>query len=172
MNRKQKSKVGVAGNIINQLMANNNSLPKVGEGVTIILYSDRHVADVVEVSKDMKRVKIENLSAKADVTKDNQMGHQNWVFKKTGQFETLVWRYNNWYVETKQIVFTEEFANKSDEPSISMYLKKIDMDLFNDIYQGEIFPQKVVEGITTMDIIYSKTNVLFGKKDYYYDWSF
>ena len=38
---KQKRKVGVAGGFINQMMGNNSTTPIVGEGATILHYSDR-----------------------------------------------------------------------------------------------------------------------------------
>jgi hypothetical protein len=38
---RQKTKVGVDGSLMNQLMGNNSTLPKVGEGATIMYYSDR-----------------------------------------------------------------------------------------------------------------------------------
>ena len=35
---RQKTKVGVDGSLMNQLMGNNSTLPKVGEGATIMYY--------------------------------------------------------------------------------------------------------------------------------------
>ena len=45
MMKKQSRKVGVAGGFINQMMGNNSTTPKVGEGATILMYSDRESYD-------------------------------------------------------------------------------------------------------------------------------
>jgi hypothetical protein len=118
----QKYPLGIAGSFHNQIMANNSSLPEVGKGATELRYTDRAVYDVIEVSKDGKTVKMEYLRAKADPSKNWQMGHQDWVFEKTNHFTTVVWRYGAWH-------------------------KKIN---------GK----------------FHKTHILFGVKDYYYDWPF
>jgi len=55
---KQKRKVGVAGSFINQLMGNNSTLPKVGEGATIMYYSDREAYQVTWVSDCGTKCKI------------------------------------------------------------------------------------------------------------------
>lgn len=62
--KKQTRKVGVAGGFINQLMGNNASEPVVGEGATILSYSDRHAYEVIEVSQDGNACKIRKMDAK------------------------------------------------------------------------------------------------------------
>src|SRR5690606_29571793 len=37
----QKAKIGQAGSFVNQLMANNSSIPEVGKGATVLMYTDR-----------------------------------------------------------------------------------------------------------------------------------
>jgi len=46
----QSRQIGVAGNFINQVMGNNCSVPVVGEGATILHYSDREAYEVIAVS--------------------------------------------------------------------------------------------------------------------------
>ena len=48
----QKRSLRSTGSFFNYLMANNSIIPVVGKGATILLYSDRKVAEVIEVSKD------------------------------------------------------------------------------------------------------------------------
>jgi hypothetical protein len=122
-NKTQRLSLSTTGSFFNYLMANNSSIPVVGEGATILLYSDRKVADVIEVSKDGKKVVIEHLNAK-NISK--QFGEQDWEFSPSGIKQTIVWRNNSW---------------------------KIEMN---------------IDGIK----VYEKINILFGAKNYYYDYSF
>lgn len=61
--KKQSRKVGVAGGFINQLMGNNSTEPKVGEGATILHYSDRTPYEVIWVSEDGLSCKIREMKA-------------------------------------------------------------------------------------------------------------
>lgn len=176
----QRAKVGVAGSFFNQLMSNNASVPEVGKGATIMYYTDRSVAEVIEVSEDGKTVKLESLNAKIDPVYLASMkgkdvtGHQNWVYEKTGRFFTIVWKYNAWRIKNREVVFTDEFIKKAQEATgkeypLHDYLTEQQREL---IYKNDIRPQTVVEGITKERFRYDKINILFGRKDYYYDWSF
>lgn len=161
--KRQKSKVGVAGSLFNQLMSNNSSIPEVGKGATQMHYTDRTCYEVIEISKDGKTVKLEILDAEWDKTKPGGEGHQNWILKPTGRFVTVSWRHNAWRLKSEKVVFTEEYA-KTLGPKFhdSEDYKKIFID-------GEMI---VVEGITEFKTEWHKINILFGKKDYYFDWSF
>ena len=54
---KQKGeKIGAAGGFFNQLMSHNSTVPVVGEGATILLYSDRHAYEVLAVDEKKKTV--------------------------------------------------------------------------------------------------------------------
>ena len=55
---RQKTKVGVDGSLMNQLRGNNSTLPKVGEGATIMYYSDRSAYQVTWVSDCGTKCKI------------------------------------------------------------------------------------------------------------------
>ncbi len=166
----QKSKVGVAGSFINQMMSNNSSLPEVGKGATRLHYSDRSCYEVIEVSKDLKTVKLESLNAEWDRTKSGGMGHQNWLLKPTGHFITLVWRFNAWYQKGTSVGFTKEFEQKHQ--GVYSYAQQLTEDQRKAVYAGEVRPKNIVEGITEQKTVYSKIDILFGSKDYYYDWSF
>jgi len=166
--KKQRQKVGVAGSFHNQLMGNNSTLPVVGEGATKLHYTDRSCYDVVEVSKDGNRVKLEDLQAKHDATKEGGMGHQNWVFEKTGYFTQLVWRFNAWYVESFVVEFDKNFYAEYEKlPRSKENWDTIIKPLFD-----EFTNLKLVKGKTIRKKQYSKISILFGVRDYYYDWSF
>ena len=92
----QRAKVGVAGSFFNQLMSNNSTLPEVGKGATQMMYSDRYCFEVKEVSEDGKRVILESLDARADLSKPCPMGHQNWILEPTGQLSEIRWRHGAW----------------------------------------------------------------------------
>jgi hypothetical protein len=172
---KKQTKKLTGGSFINHLMANNSTIPVVGKGATVLLYSDRKCYEVIEVSKDSKTVKLEDLQAICDKSLGGGIGHQNWILTPNGYFTTIVWRHNGWYIKGEEIVFTKEFIEKCESEGIysfAAHLKKTDIELFNKIWDGQVFPHNVVEGITKLKNTYSKINIIFGTKDYYYDWSF
>lgn len=172
---KQTKKVGVAGSFINQMMGNNTSRPEVGKGATLLHYTDRSVCEVVEVSEDGMTAKLETLQAVHDKNLPGGIGHQNWTFEQTGHFFEVVYRKNAWYSVGREIYFTKEIINEAEEAgffSPCLYLKKNNPEVFEKIYEGNTWPQNAVEGFTKSRVKYNKREILFGAKDYHYDWSF
>lgn len=165
----QRTRVGVAGNLINQLMANNGSIPEVGKGATRLHYSDRTCYEVIKVSEDGKTVELEALDAEWDKTKEGGIGHQNWILKPTGRFSTLVWRHNAWRFKVQSVRFVKEIREKTE----TLHLKDIlTQDQIDAVYNTNDDHMNVVEGITEQYFEYNKVNIIFGRKDYYYDWEF
>lgn len=164
----QKAKVGTAGSFINQMMSNNNSIPEVGKGATELMYSDRRCYEVIEVSPDKKTVKLESLDA-VGKGENLQMGHQSWELKPTGHYFTVVWKWKAWRRKVRVVKFTQEFIDKCDSYSYSQALTP---ELRQQVYGGDVRPQNVVEGITYETFEYPKIKLIFGVKDYHYDWSF
>lgn len=167
----QTAKVGVAGSFFNQLMGNNSSVPVVGQGATIMHYTDRSVAEVVEVSPDGNEVKIEHLQALHDKTKEGGMGHQNWVFQPTGHFETLVWKNGSWKIKSEKIVFTKEILQKMEETKSWSVNDVISPEQKEKLYD-EFSELQLLDGVTKKKTVYTKVSIIFGVKNYYYDWSF
>lgn len=157
------------GSFFNSLMGNNSSIPKVGEWATICMYSDREVAKVHAVSKDSKRVTLELCDTSHDKTKEGGMGHQNWVHKPTGNYYDIVYRNNAWRRVVVSYVFTDDFIKNCGERFPSRALTDEQRE---EIYGGEHYPQKVMEGITREKKSYPKLSILFGACDYHYDWTF
>lgn len=175
--KKQTHKVGVAGSFFNQMMSNNSSTPEVGKGATQMHYTDRTCYEVVEVSADGKSARLEYLNAEWDKTLGGGQGHQNWVLVPTGRFVTVIWRQGAWRTVGTEIVFTDEFVKDCESKGINfigIYLRKNNPELADKIWgtEGSVRPQNVVEGYTKEKKTYNKINILFGTKEYYYDWSF
>lgn len=163
-------KIGTQVNsVVNWMMSKNNTLPEVGKGATQLHWTDRTVFEVIEVSKDYKTVKLESLEAEWDKTRTGGVGHQNWIFKPTGHFTTVVWRNNAWRIKTKEIVFTEEFKKSATTFALA---KSLTPEQYKAVYENEVWPKNVVEGITRESYKYPQIKILFGCKDYYYDWQF
>lgn len=164
----QKSIAGkTTGSFINYMMGNNTSLPEVGKGATVLMWTDRHAYEVLNVSEDSKRVVIQQyLPTRSD---NNGMSEtQNYEYKElNGQDEVIVWKWGAWRRESKIIEFTEDYAKT----------------IGNDFYKSEdyklLYPEDndsycpvLIEGKTIQKTVYSKVNILWGVKEEYYDYSF
>ena len=170
-NMKQRVKLNQTGSLVNFLMGNNATLPKVGEGATILMYSDRHAYEVLEVSKDYKRVVIQRYAPeRAD--KNGMSESQDYAYKTLeGEPITIVWRNNSWKIESERIEFCKKWIATlpANVLSYSQHLTE-EQDRF--IYDDDCYPQNVLEGITELKKVYSKVNIIFGVKREYYDFSF
>jgi hypothetical protein len=169
----QSQKVGVSGSFINQVFGNNNSEPKVGEYCTFLHYTDRSVGIVREYDPKTMIAVVESCHTAADLSiKGLDTGHQHWVHTPSGHTTRYQYRKNGWYALGTEVNFTKEFAATIPTACIGIWLRKNNPELLEQIYGGHIMPCNVVEGITKAKNTYSKTSILFGAADYYYDWSF
>lgn len=167
---KQRVKLNQTGSLVNFLMGNNATLPKVGEGATILMYSDRHAYEVLEVSKDYKRVVIQRYAPeRAD---NNGMSEsQDYAYKTLeGEPITIVWRNNSWKIEGERIEFCKKWIDTL--PKDAFYVQHLTEEQKQFIYDDDCHPQNVLEGITELKKVYSKVNIIFGVKREYYDFSF
>ena len=154
------------GSVVNRI-EEGRKVPEIKEGMDLTMYywSDRTCYYVVEV-EDQKRIKVQEYNVVADHSKDLGMGHQEWLYFKTRkeqadymkQFypdsnydttdpepETWVYRYNKW---KREVTFTEE--NHCTEKELKSLKEKGYYKRYYDL-SGKIS---------------------FGRRDYYYDWSF
>lgn len=166
---KQVLNIKLSGSLFNYLMANNETIPEVGKGATVLLYSDRHAYEVIEVSKDLKSVKIQRYAPKridANGMSDNQSYEYN---ELSSEVLNLVWYRNSWRIKTKTVVFTKEFNDiitermNSGDTSLTHKERK---ELFSG---GHL---QLVPGLTREKTEYNKINIIFGVKREYYDYSF
>jgi hypothetical protein len=172
----QRAKVGVAGSFFNQMMSNNRSVPVVGKGATVMHYSDRDAYEVVEVSKDGMSCKLQYLEARAAIP-NAPYGSQTWILDPVDRYVDVVWRHNAWRTVGERICFTPAYLKQCKEQGIDfigLHLRNTNPELADAIWgiEGEPYPQNVVEGYTRKAKVYNKIKILFGVKDYYYDFSF
>ena len=168
----QKSTAGkTTGSLFNYLMGNNDTLPEVGKGATILHWTDRSAYEVIEVSDN----KLECTIQRYDPERVDGLGmsdSQSYKYEKlTEEKMHLVWRQGAWRGKTSEIVFTKKFISAHPEHKWSL-ADALTEDQRSEIYQGEAYPQKVVAGITREKTIFHKVNILFGVKREYYDYSF
>lgn len=173
--KKQSRKVGVAGSFQNQMMGNNASEPKVGEGATILHYSDREPYEVIEVSEDGMSCVIRTMGYKFI---GQSYGDERYEYfsDPNGYTQTLEWNEKKgcWGIVSYVI-----------EP-----IKKLRKDLFNefgydwwnhlpngvkyeDLIDGEPMgidtKYKLIKGVTKEYKNFRKVSIVFGYADKYRD---
>lgn len=164
-----------AGSLQNQILSHIAAPPIVGKGATTLHYTDRKCYEVLEVSKDNKWCKVQRLEATADTSKPCGHGHQDWVLTPTDDIFELVYKWGQWRRVGTSIEFDPsivERAAKDGFTYIGAWMHKNFKSIAADIWNGHPFPQKVVEGFTREVKTYDRFPIVFGIKDYYYDWSF
>ena len=166
----QTKKIGVAGSFINQMYGNNNSTPVVGEYCTFLHYTDRTVGIVRKIEKNI--VTIELCNTVADTTFKTDIGHQFWKHEPSGNMQTCIYKNGAWKSVSNTIVFTKEFIANIPSAYIGIWLKKNNPELFSKIYNDNIRPNEIIEGVTKAKKEYNKVSIIFGVCDYYYDWGF
>lgn len=67
--------------------AQTTLMPKVGDKCTMHLWSDSHACQVSKVSASGKTIWIKRNAVVADPSKENGMGHQNWIIREN-KFES------------------------------------------------------------------------------------
>jgi len=135
-------------------------------------HTDRYVAKVIDIAPDGKTVTVQYFDAKADPSKNNDMGHQNWIFEPTEIIRKLVWKYGSWRAKYVKVVYTTEHINKATQSGLSTfeYLKSIGK--YDEVYGECPFEMKLVKGVTQIKKEYKKISVIFNVCNYYYDWEF
>jgi hypothetical protein len=152
------------GSFTNYLMGNNATIPVVGEGATLLSYSDRYPAEVLEVSIDGKRCVIRQMKHKAKPNAGG-MGHQDWELSPDpdAPTDTLVYRNGAWRREVTQIVFVESWYD-------SFSTNQERWDAMREL--GILDEIRPIDGVTKVKKSYDKVNILFGQAEYHYDWEF
>jgi len=115
----------IRGSLINDLMGNNSTVPEVGKGATILLYSDRHPYEVLEVSEDKKSALIREMDYKS---------------KPGGSYGNTEW---------------EVFPNDKFPPKRIVYRQGAWRMGYNEDGKKK----------------YEKISIIFGRAEYYYDWT-
>jgi hypothetical protein len=177
---KQKVKVGGAGSFINQLMGNNSTLPKVGEGATIMYYSDREAYQVTWVSDCGTKCKInpaimEYVGSGYGDEKYEYRGYRDCS-------EEVVWYRGSWCIVHEKVLFEPKFIEMMNEKhgTTLWYDEEVNAEtksmgltetVYNDVDYGP-YLNKVIKGVTKAKKSYEKISIIFGRIDKYRDPSF
>ena len=173
--KRQTRKVGVAGGFINQMMGNNSTTPIVGEGATILMYSDRKAYEVINVSDDGNTCVIR----KMDTTfVGSGYGDEKYTYHSNVDNYTKTLEWNSKKKTWGHVFYTVEIIKALSKRLIkeygygwSNYLPNgyTYKDLMNeddDIYGRN---SKLVEGITKRYKNFVPVSVIFGIMEEYRD---
>ena len=173
---KQTRKVGVAGGFFNQLMGNNSSVPVVGEGATILMYSDRDAYQVTWVSDcgtkcHINPAKMKYVGSGYGDEKYEYEGYSDYYLE-------LEWRKNGWCIVTMDIKYEPSFERIMKQEYggnhwFGYHAEKMAILMGCDnLFSSETGRLNLVEGITKKIKRYSSVSILFGEMNQYRDPSF
>jgi hypothetical protein len=175
------------GSILNWMYANNSTAPVVGEGATILLYSDRHAYEVVQVMEDGMSCLIQRCKAtrtdsygmsemqdyKYELNPNAPIKHL--VFKQFKRNGEVTMRYQE---EHSRIDFTPAYWKRLQAESGKTFPSREDIkqhlgeDVYNMIFEvGVQQPVAVVKGVTKEYRIACPVEIIFGVRDEHYDYS-
>jgi len=174
--KRQSRKVGVAGGFINQMMGNNSTLPVVGEGATILMYSDRHAYEVIEVNEDSSKCVIRAMNFKFI---GDSYGDERYTYSSDVDGETATIEWSNkkqcWGSTGTSIEIQKSLRDKLVKEygyGWSDYLP-VSYDSLVDGEKNGIYTKlKLVKGITKEYKNFHKTSIIFGVMEEYRDPSF
>lgn len=159
---KSTMKMKNTGSFFNLMMGNNNTLPIVGEGATILHWTDRSAYEVISVSKDFKDVVIQRYAPRR-LDSYGMSDDQSYEYKDlTSEVRKLRYRNGGW----KEEMIRYEL------------LDSINIDDLNEEQRESLIAEhytmgwNFVEGLTKAKKTYHKVNIIFGVKREYYDFSF
>ena len=176
--KKQTRKVGVAGGFFNQLMGNNSSEPKVGEGATILMYSDRYPYEVIEVSEDGNSCVIRAMGTKYV---GSGYGDESYEYfsVEDNPTKTLEWNEKKgcWGEVNYSVELIRSLSDKLwKEHGFDMWKNLPNGLTRKDIVIGEengVYTQyKLIKGVTKQYKNFHKISIIFGRMDKYVDPSF
>lgn len=151
-------------------MGNNESVPVVGEGATVLLWSDRHTYKITEVDIKKMTCTIQRYQPKR-IDASGMSDCQTYEYMElTEETKHLVYRWGAWRQIIHPLRYTKEFSQKhKDVFSLAQILTPEEKIA---VYAGDVRIQNVIAGITERTTEYSKINIIFGVLDEYYDYSF
>jgi len=174
---KQTRKVGVAGGFFNQLMGNNSSVPVVGKGATILLYSDREAYQVTYVSDCKTKCYIAPAIMKYV---GSGYGDEKYEYQGYREYhEEIVWRdKKGWCRVINDIKYEPSFERILDAKYNGRHWFGYHADDtakemgVNNLFDAETGRLNIVQGFTKPIKRYSSVSILFGVMDEYRDPSF
>jgi hypothetical protein len=156
------------GSIVNYLYGNNATVPIIGKGATVLLWTDRHAYEVLEINEKEKTVVIQAYEA-VRMDKNNESENQEYSYDKlVGEKMILKFKNGFWKYCTHHIIYTDEAL---EDTNISHHIldiyKKMGGEM--DDYFNKI---TVIPNLTKIKNEWHKINIIFGVKNEYYDYSF
>lgn len=180
--KRQTRKVGVAGEFINQMMGNNSTLPVVGEGATILWYSDRSAYEVISVSEDMMQCVIREM----DTTfVGESYGDEKYTYQSNPKNKTKTLEWSNkkqcWGSISYSVEIIKSLQNKYNKKfgwgSTDILLADNGIKSYEHLYEDSnadnyYNEKKIIEGVTKRYKKFHKVSVIFGIMQEYRDPSF
>lgn len=174
---KQTRKVGVAGGFFNQLMGNNSSVPVVGKGATMLMYSDRYAYQVTWVSDCGTKCFIAPAIMKYV---GSGYGDEQYEYQGYQEYhEEIVWRNKKgWCKVIHDIKYEPAFERILDAKYNGRHwfgfhaddtAKEMGVD---NLFNPDTCKLNLVQGFTKPITRYSSVSILFGTMDEYRDPSF
>lgn len=176
--KRQTRAVGVAGGFINQVMGNNSTEPKVGEGATILMYSDREPYEVIEVAEDGMSCVIRSVNS---TFVGSGYGDERYTYESDPEGYTLTLEWNEKKGTWGKVSRTIEIMKSLRERLFKQYGFGWENYLpngvkFDDLIDGERrgldTKYKFVKGITREYKNFSPVSIIFGRMEKYRDPSF
>jgi len=177
--KKQTRKVGVAGGFINQMMGNNATEPRVGEGATILMYSDRHAYEVVDVSEDGNQCTLRKMDT---IFIGSGYGDERYEYKSNPNNHTIELEWNAkkgcWGKVTYTIEIIRSLAKKYytkyDFGWSDILVKDYGIESYQHLYEDpsadNYYNQmKLIDGLTKRYKNFHKVSVIFGISEEYRD---
>jgi len=180
--KRQTRKVGVAGGFINQMMGNNSTIPVVGEGATLLSYSDRSAYEVIEVSANG----MECVIRKMETTHVGECyGDERYTYKSNPENHTMQLEWNNkkqcWGSVGYSVEIIKSLWKKYNKQygwgSTEFLLKDYKIESYQHLYENpnadNFYNQmKLIDGLTKKYKNFTKQSVIFGVMEQYRDPSF
>ena len=173
----QTRKIGVAGGFINQMMGNNSTNPIVGDGATILMYSDRHA---YEVSNDGNSCVIREMDA---TFVGSVYGDEKYTYQSNPENHTKNLEWNSKKQKWGEVYFTTEIIKSLAKAYNKKYgwgwfdilLEENGLtydDLKTNEYDFHGKQLKLVDGLTKQYKNSNPISIIFGVMEQYCDPSF
>tara|TARA_R110000782_G_scaffold98188_8_gene183439 strand:- start:1464 stop:2027 length:564 start_codon:yes stop_codon:yes gene_type:complete len=173
--KQQSRKIGVAGGFMNQLMGNNQSIPVIGEGATILHYSDRSAYEVIEVSPNGDSCVIRSM----DTTWCGlAYGDEQYTYQSNPENGTRNIEWNAKKQQWQSFAYSVQIIKSLRKKLWEQFDWKFWDNLPNglkiaDLYVDEDFDEmKLIDGVTKRYKNTSPVSIIFGTMDEYRDPSF
>jgi len=161
------------GSVMNYLMSTNNTEPKIGEGATELLWSDRHAWTVIEVSEDKKACRIQRCDSKRTDSNGYYTESQDYDYNHhLNVFMNLIYRNGAWRQVKEEIVWTDEFREEFTKIEKDFGWEHAMIACCTNELKNEQGCWKLVKGKTRIKRSFPKISILFGQRQEYRDPTF